>query len=190
MRCTRVGRSWNRNRGEGFVLDSPPAAGRGAGGASPLEVEAAEMAGDIHDFANKEKTGDFAGFHSFARKFIGVHTAGGAMSRRARSANLTRYGMVAAEHLQCFTGRTHTTLLYVLKALPDSLKRIGLCGDVEQALIGFGILHDRFRFPIDCKNKRFLRLLEMLHELPRIAPECRVRLNVYFDIKHTELALQ
>src|SRR5438552_19180461 len=23
MRCTRVGRSWNRNRGEGFVLDDP-----------------------------------------------------------------------------------------------------------------------------------------------------------------------
>jgi len=63
MRCTRVGRSWNRNRGEGFVLDSHAAAGRGAGGPSPLEVQAAEMAGDIHDFANKEKTGDCAGFH-------------------------------------------------------------------------------------------------------------------------------
>ena len=56
MRYTRVGRSWNRNRGEGFVVVSHTAAGRGAGGASPLEVEAAEMAGDIHDFANKEET--------------------------------------------------------------------------------------------------------------------------------------
>src|SRR6266480_2841574 len=112
------------------------------------------------------------------------------MSRRARSANLTRYGMVAAEHLQSFTRGTHTTLLYVFEALPDSLKSIGLRGDVEQALIGFGILHDRFRLSIDCKNQRLLRLFEMLHELPGIAPECRHRLNVFFDVKHNDLALQ
>src|SRR2546421_12421952 len=104
------------------------------------------------------------------------------ISRRARSANLTRYGMVAAEHLQCFTRRTHTTLLYVFEALPDSLKRIGLCGNVEQALIGFGILHDRFRLSIDCKNQRFLRFLEGLHELPPIAPGCRHRLKLFFGI--------
>src|SRR5437660_4839818 len=112
------------------------------------------------------------------------------ISRRARSANLTRYGMVAAKHLQRFTGGTRTTLLYVFAALPDSLKSIGLCGNVEQALIGFGILHDRFRFPIDRKNHRFLRLFEMLHELPWIAAERRHRLNVFFDVKHHHLTLQ
>jgi len=77
MRGTRVGRSWNRNRGEGFVLDSHAAAGRGAGGPSPLQVEAAEMARDIHDFANKEKTGDFAGFHGFAGKALVNDLTGG-----------------------------------------------------------------------------------------------------------------
>src|SRR6266436_5813980 len=112
------------------------------------------------------------------------------MSRRARSASLTRYGMVAPEHLQCLTGGTHTTFLYVFEALPDALKCIGLRGNVEQVLIGFGILHDRFRLSIDCKNQRFLRFLEVLHELPRIAPECRHRLNVFFDIEHNDLALQ
>src|SRR5216684_1647236 len=112
------------------------------------------------------------------------------MSRRARSANLTRYGMVAPKHLQCFTGGTHTTLLCVFEALPDALKCSGLCGDVEQALIGFRILHDRFRLSIDRKNQRLLRLFEMLHELPWIAPECGHRLNVFFDVKHTDLALQ
>ena len=61
MRYTRVGRSWNRNKGEGFVLDSHGAAGRDAGGPSPPEVEAAEMARYIHYFANKEETGDFVG---------------------------------------------------------------------------------------------------------------------------------
>lgn len=61
MHCTRVGWSWNSNRGEGLVLDLHAAAGCSAGGSSPLEVEAAEMAGDVQDFANKEETGDFAG---------------------------------------------------------------------------------------------------------------------------------
>lgn len=68
MPCTRVGWSWNRNRGEGFVLDSHSAAAR----TSPL---ATEMAGDIHYFANKEETGELAGFHGFVGKFVGVHTA-------------------------------------------------------------------------------------------------------------------
>src|SRR5712671_2420488 len=95
------------------------------------------------------------------------------MSRRARSANLTRYSMVAAEHLQSFTRGTHTTLLCVFDALADALKCIGLRGNVEQALIGFGILHDRFRLSIDRKNQRFLRFLEVLHEFPRIAAERR-----------------
>ena len=98
--------------------------------------------------------------------------------------------MVAAEHFQSFTRRTHTTLLYVFEALPDSLKSIGLCGDVEEALIGFGILHDRFRLSIDRKNQRLLRLFEMLHELPRIAPECCHSLNVFFDVKHNDVAPQ
>src|SRR5438552_6362999 len=112
------------------------------------------------------------------------------MSRRARSANLTRYGMVSAEHLQSFTRGTHTTLLCVFDALPDALKCVGLRGHVEQALIGFGILHDRLRLAIDRKNQRFLRFLEMLHELPWIAAERRHRLNVFFDVKHHDLALQ
>jgi hypothetical protein len=30
----------------------------------------------------------------------------------------------------------------------------------------------------------------MLHELPRIAAERRHRLNVFFDVKHKDLALQ
>ena len=96
--------------------------------------------------------------------------------------------MAAPEHFQSFTRRTHTTLLYVFDTLPDSLKRIGVCGNVEQALIGFGVLRDRFRFSVDGKHQRFLRLFEMLHELPWIAPECGHRLNGFFDVEHSDLA--
>jgi hypothetical protein len=51
MRCTRVGWSWNRNRGEGLVLDSHSATGRGTGGPRPLEVEATEMVLDRFELA-------------------------------------------------------------------------------------------------------------------------------------------
>src|SRR2546430_2429989 len=99
------------------------------------------------------------------------------MSRRARSAYLTRYGMVAAEHLQCFTGRTHTTLLYVLKALPDSLKRIGFFREVGEAPLGLCLLPHRLRLFLCFYNKQVFCPLLMLHELPRIAPECCHRLS-------------
>src|SRR5215469_9666901 len=77
MRCTPVGRSWNKNRSEKLVFDLHAAASCGAGGPSPLEVEAAEMACDVHDFANKEEPGDFAKFHSSAGELTGVHATSG-----------------------------------------------------------------------------------------------------------------
>ena len=97
--------------------------------------------------------------------------------------------MIAAEGLQSFARGAHTTLLCVFDTLSDALKGIGLCGDVEQALIGFGILDDRFCFSVDRKNERFLRFLELLHELSRIAAERRHGLNVFFDVEHDDLSL-
>jgi hypothetical protein len=67
--------------------------------------------------------------------------------------------MVAPEHFKSFPRRTHTTLPYLLNALPDSLSGICVGGDVKQTLIGFGILYDCFRLSIDRKNQRFLSLL-------------------------------
>jgi len=53
------------------------AAGGCGGGPGPLEIEAAEVAGDVDDFADEEEAGDFAGFHGFAGEFGGVDAAGG-----------------------------------------------------------------------------------------------------------------
>src|SRR5208337_4660552 len=53
------------------------AAGGGCGGPGPLEVEAAEVAGDVNDFADEEEAGDFARFHGFAGEFVGVNAADG-----------------------------------------------------------------------------------------------------------------
>ncbi len=48
-------------------------AGSGGAGPGPLEVEAAEVAGDVDYFANEKETGDFAGFHGFAGELVGIH---------------------------------------------------------------------------------------------------------------------
>jgi hypothetical protein len=53
------------------------AAGSGGGGPGPLEIEAAEVAGDVDDFADEEEAWDFAGFHGFAGEVGGVDAAGG-----------------------------------------------------------------------------------------------------------------
>jgi hypothetical protein len=111
------------------------------------------------------------------------------MSRKARSVSLTRYGTIAPEHLQSFVRGVRATLLYILKALPDSLKSIRLRGNIQQALIGFGILHNRFRLSIDGKHQRSLGLLKLFHEFPRIAPECRHRLYIFLDVEHKALTL-
>ncbi len=40
-----------------------------------MEVEAAEVAGDVDDFADEEESGDVAGFHGFAGELASVDTA-------------------------------------------------------------------------------------------------------------------
>ncbi len=59
---------------------------------------------------------------------------------------------MTTEHFQRFARRTQTVLLQVFSALPDSLTGIRLRRDVQQALIGFGVLHNRFCLAINCKN--------------------------------------
>src|SRR5882724_10084859 len=44
---------------------------------SPLEIEAAQMAGHIHHLANEVQSGDFVRFKSLGRQLGGVHTACG-----------------------------------------------------------------------------------------------------------------
>ena len=61
----------------GVICGLQGAAGGGAGGPGPLEVEAAQVAGDVDNFADEEEAGDFARFHGFAGEFVGVDAAGG-----------------------------------------------------------------------------------------------------------------
>ncbi len=98
--------------------------------------------------------------------------------------------MNAAEHFKGFARRTDAALLQILKPLLDSLNGIGLRRDVEQMLIGFSILNDRFRFAIDGENQGSLGFLETFHEFSRIPPECGHGLNVFLNVEHAHLVRQ
>lgn len=50
--------------------------------------------------------------------------------------------MLTPEGFQRFPRGRHAALGRILAALPDALRGVGLCRDIEQALIGFGVLHD------------------------------------------------
>ena len=52
------------------------AAGGGSGGPGPLEVESAEMAGDVDDFSYEEEAGD-AALHCLGGELGGVNASGG-----------------------------------------------------------------------------------------------------------------
>src|ERR1700687_4058587 len=110
-------------------------------------------------------------------------------SRTERPVNLTWNGMFAPEHFQRFPRGTRAALLHILKTLPDSLSSIDLRGDIKQALIGSGILHDCFGLSINGNHQLFLGLLKVLHELRGISPESSHRLNIFFDVEHEYLGL-
>src|SRR5208282_3852885 len=53
-----------------------PARG-GAGRPRPLKVEAAQVAGNVYDFADKKQAWDLAALHGFGGELVGVDSAGG-----------------------------------------------------------------------------------------------------------------
>ncbi len=82
--------------------------------------------------------------------------------------------MTAPEYFERFARRAHAALLHVFQALADAFLRIRLRGDIQQALIGFGVLYDGFRLSIDAEGERLFCFLAMTHDLRRIAAgSCR-----------------
>jgi hypothetical protein len=78
----------------------------------------------------------------------------------------------------------HPAFFCVLQALTDSLPGIGMGRNVEQALIGFGILYDGRCFPLYGQHYGALGFLELFHEVTGPAAERRQRLDVVRDVKH------
>jgi hypothetical protein len=95
--------------------------------------------------------------------------------------------MGALEFLQSLTRWTHPALAYILQSLAYAFGGIGSGSDVQQALVGFGVLNNGFGFAVNRENQRAFRFLEVLHELSRVAAESGHGLNVFFDVEHERL---
>lgn len=73
---------------------------------------------------------------------------------------------------------------YVVQALADAFFSISARGDIEQALIGCGVLYDGGGFSVYREHDRALRFLELLHEVTGGPAECGQRLDVARDVDH------
>src|SRR3981189_887493 len=92
--------------------------------------------------------------------------------------------MFATDAVKYFFGGAGAPVGHVIKPLADSLFRIRAGGDVEQALVSFGVLHDGGSLPLDGEHHGALAFLQLLHEVAGTAAEGRQRLDVLGDVKH------
>jgi hypothetical protein len=63
--------------------------------------------------------------------------------RAARSVRSTRYAVICADLIANVRCPARATVPEILETLPDALGGIRFRREVKQALVGFGILHDR-----------------------------------------------
>jgi hypothetical protein len=75
-------------------------------------------------------------------------------------------------------------MCYVIQALADTFFGIGARSDIEQALIGCGVLHNGGGFSVYREHYRAFSFLKLLHEVPGGSAECGQRLDVARDINH------
>jgi len=80
--------------------------------------------------------------------------------------------------------RLYPSLFHVFEALANSFLCIGTCRNIEQALVGFGILDDGCSFPFDNKDNGPPGLFELSHEVTGPSAECCQRLNIFRDVEH------
>jgi hypothetical protein len=91
--------------------------------------------------------------------------------------------MFAANLVKDISRRASASVGYIIETLTDAFLCIGAGGNVEQALIGFGVLHDSRCLSLHSEHHGALALLELLHEVAGPATEGCQRLNILPDIK-------
>jgi len=75
-----------------------------------------------------------------------------------------------------------------LKTLLDAFPGVAMRSNIEQSLIGFGVLHDGGCFPLfHCEYYGALAFLKLFYEIAGTAPESRQRLNILGYVKHRPL---
>jgi len=106
-----------------------------------------------------------------------------AKSRCARAVMLTRYAILGFKLVEKLSDWSCTAMCYVVEPLANTFLSIGARGNVEQTLIGFGVLHDRCSFAVNREHYRAFGLLELFHEVAGRPAKCSQRLNVTSDVQ-------
>jgi hypothetical protein len=95
-----------------------------------------------------------------------------ANSRSARAVMLTRYAIPGFKLVEKLTDWSCTAMCYVVEPLANTFLSIGARGNVEQTLIGFGVLHHGCCFAVNREHYRAFGLLELFHEVAGRPAKC------------------
>jgi hypothetical protein len=97
---------------------------------------------------------------------------------------LTRYAILGVKLAEKLSRWSCTAMGYVVDPLANAFLRIGARDNVEQTLIGFGVLHNRCSFAVDREHHRAFGLLKLLHEVAGRPAKRGQRLNVTRDVHY------
>src|SRR5258708_32523823 len=95
--------------------------------------------------------------------------------------------MFATDVVKDFFGGPGASVGHVIEPLADSFFRIRTGGDVEQALVRLGILHDGRSLSLYSEYHGALAFLQLLHEVAGTAPEGLQPLDGLGNLKHGHL---
>src|SRR5258708_1538813 len=98
--------------------------------------------------------------------------------------------MLAADLREHFPGRARATVSGIVESLPDGFKHIGVCGKVEQLLIGLRVLHDSRGLAVYREHHGTLAFLDVAKKSRRPAPERRKRLDVLGKVQHSSSRIE
>lgn len=107
-----------------------------------------------------------------------------------RSVSSTRYVIFRAESVEDFARWARPALRNVVQALANPLAGVSLGGDIEEPLIGRGILNHQFRFAVDGKNHGTAGGLQPLYNIGRLPAKIRQRLNIVGGVHTPYIALR
>src|SRR5436305_14351782 len=97
---------------------------------------------------------------------------------------LTRYAMHGFELVEKLSRRPDFPLFRLFQSLSNAFLSIGEGSNIEQALVGFSVLHDSRSLPLHGEHHRAPSLLKLLHEVAGTAPKGRQRLDIFGDVEH------
>ena len=107
-----------------------------------------------------------------------------------RSVSSTRYVIFGAESVEDFARWARAAPRNVVQALANPLAGGSLGGDIEEPLIGRGILNHQFRFAVDGKNHGTAGGLQPLYNIGRLPAKIRQRLNIVGGVHTPYIALR